>query len=188
MWLSASVERPRSIRKESKSSWTSGAASSRPDRRDARECAAVCHDCVWWQSRKKTGTTTGRCSARSSTARHISSPVRRSSRPGRHRATRCSSRVFMSFRTRPRGSSSRCSSPRLRRRREKGARPLEAFAYRYPEGESTYRRFLVHRTIFPRDFLTDFGFQPVRAESRVEIMRLDVGGVQRSSTASARPC
>ena len=43
--------------------------------------------------------------------------------------------------------------------RDKGAKALEAFAYRYPEGESTYERFLVHRTVFPRDFLADFGFQ-----------------------------
>jgi hypothetical protein len=46
--------------------------------------------------------------------------------------------------------------------RDKGAKALEAFAYRYPEGESTYERFLVHRTVFPRDFLADFGFTSVR--------------------------
>ena len=62
--------------------------------------------------------------------------------------------------------------------RDKGAKALEAFAYRYPEGESTYERFLVHRTVFPRDFLTDFGFQPVRAHGRVELMRLELGGLQ----------
>ena len=47
--------------------------------------------------------------------------------------------------------------------RDKGAKGLEAFAYRYPEGESAYERFHVHRTIFPRDFLSDFGFLTVRA-------------------------
>ena len=45
----------------------------------------------------------------------------------------------------------------------RGARPrharLEAFAYRYSEGESAYERFRVHRTVFPHDFLADFGFQ-----------------------------
>jgi hypothetical protein len=61
--------------------------------------------------------------------------------------------------------------------RDKGARALEAFAYRYPEGESTYERFLVHRTVFPRDFLADFGFQPVRAQGRVELARLELGGL-----------
>jgi hypothetical protein len=62
--------------------------------------------------------------------------------------------------------------------RDKGARALEAFAYRYPEGESTYERFLVHRTVFPRDFLADFGFQPVRIQGRVELARLELGGLQ----------
>jgi hypothetical protein len=61
--------------------------------------------------------------------------------------------------------------------RDKGAKALEAFAFRYPEGESTYERFLVHRTVFPRDFLTDFGFQIVRSEGRVELARLELGGL-----------
>jgi hypothetical protein len=61
--------------------------------------------------------------------------------------------------------------------RDKGARALEAFAYRYPEGESTYERFLVHRTVFPRDFLADFGFTVVRAQGRVELARLELGGL-----------
>ena len=42
---------------------------------------------------------------------------------------------------------------------DKGAKALETFAYRYPEGESQYERFQVHKTIFPRDFLSDFGFR-----------------------------
>lgn len=62
--------------------------------------------------------------------------------------------------------------------RDKGARALEAFAYRYPEGESTYERFLVHRTVFPRDFLADFGFFTVRAQGNVELVRLELGGLQ----------
>jgi hypothetical protein len=62
--------------------------------------------------------------------------------------------------------------------RDKGAKALEAFAYRYPEGESTYERFHVHRTIFPRDFLSDFGFLTVRAMGRVELVRLEFGGLQ----------
>jgi hypothetical protein len=62
--------------------------------------------------------------------------------------------------------------------RDKGAKALEAFAYRYPEGESTYERFLVHRTVFPRDFLSDFGFTTVRAQGNVELVRLELGGLQ----------
>ena len=62
--------------------------------------------------------------------------------------------------------------------RDKGAGALEAFAYRYAEGESAYERFLVHRTVFPRDFLSDFGFTTVRMEGRVELARLELGGLQ----------
>jgi hypothetical protein len=62
--------------------------------------------------------------------------------------------------------------------RERGARALEAFAYRYPESASSYERFHVHKTIFPRDFLTDFGFLTVRAHGRVELARLELGGLQ----------
>ena len=62
--------------------------------------------------------------------------------------------------------------------RERGAKAVEAFAYRYPEGESAYERFHVHKTIFPRDFLSDFGFLTVRVQGRVELARLELGGLQ----------
>ena len=62
--------------------------------------------------------------------------------------------------------------------RDKGAKALEAFAYRYPEGETVEERFLVHRTVFPRDFLDEFGFVTVRAQGRVELCRLELGGLQ----------
>jgi hypothetical protein len=62
--------------------------------------------------------------------------------------------------------------------RNKGAKALEAFGYRYAEGEPAYERFLVHRTVFPRDFLSDFGFLTVRAAGRVELCRLELGGLQ----------
>ena len=62
--------------------------------------------------------------------------------------------------------------------RDKGARALEAFAYRYTPDESEVERFLVHRTVFPRDFLEDFGFSTVRAQGRVELCRLELGGLQ----------
>jgi hypothetical protein len=61
--------------------------------------------------------------------------------------------------------------------KDKGAKAVEAFAYRYPEGESAYERFLVHRTIFPRDFLNDLGFLTVRSFGRVELARLELGGL-----------
>jgi hypothetical protein len=62
--------------------------------------------------------------------------------------------------------------------RDRGARALEAFAYRYPEHESTYERFFVHRTVFPRDFLADLGFETVRARGNVELARLELRGLQ----------
>ena len=62
--------------------------------------------------------------------------------------------------------------------RDKGAKALEAFAYRYAEGVSTFDRFVVHRTVFPRDFLADFGFEIVRFAGRVGLSRLELGGLQ----------
>jgi hypothetical protein len=62
--------------------------------------------------------------------------------------------------------------------RDRGAAALETFAYSYREGESLYERFLVHRTVFPRDFLADLGFRTVRSAGRIELVRLDFGGLQ----------
>ena len=62
--------------------------------------------------------------------------------------------------------------------RDRKAKAIETFAYRYPEGESPYERFLVHRTIFPSDFLADLGFYPVRWEGDVALARLELGGLQ----------
>ncbi|HUZ80676.1 MAG TPA: hypothetical protein VMU73_00380 [Gaiellaceae bacterium] len=62
--------------------------------------------------------------------------------------------------------------------RDRGARSLEAFSYRYPEGESAYERFRVHKTVFPQDFLSDFGFEVVRVAGRIGLSRLDLGGLQ----------
>jgi hypothetical protein len=61
--------------------------------------------------------------------------------------------------------------------RDKGAKALETFAYRYPEGESQYERFQVHKTIFPADFLADLGFRSLRRSGQVELARLDFGGL-----------
>jgi hypothetical protein len=62
--------------------------------------------------------------------------------------------------------------------KDRGGKALEAFAYRYPEGESAEERFLVHRTVFPSDFLADFGFRIVRRHGLVGLARLDLGGLQ----------
>jgi hypothetical protein len=62
--------------------------------------------------------------------------------------------------------------------RDRGAGALEAFSFRYAEGESSYERFRVHKTVFPQDFLADFGFQVLRASGRVGLSRLELGGLQ----------
>jgi len=62
--------------------------------------------------------------------------------------------------------------------RDRGVKAVETFGYRYPEGASAYERFLVHRTIFPSDFLADFGFYPVRWDGDVALARVEVGGLQ----------
>ena len=36
----------------------------------------------------------------------------------------------------------------------------------------------MHKTIFPSAFLADFGFLPVRTHGRVELARLELGGLQ----------
>lgn len=61
--------------------------------------------------------------------------------------------------------------------RDRGAKALETFAYRYREAESQYERFQVHKTIFPSDFLADFGFLTLRRAGNVELARLELGGL-----------
>jgi len=61
--------------------------------------------------------------------------------------------------------------------RDRGVPAIEAFAYRYAEGESAYERFRVHKTVFPADFLEDFGFRIVRSAGRVGLARLELGGL-----------
>ena len=61
--------------------------------------------------------------------------------------------------------------------RDRGIRAIETFGYRYPDGATSYERVLVHRTVFPSDFLADFGFYPVRWEGDVCLARLELGGL-----------
>ena len=61
--------------------------------------------------------------------------------------------------------------------RDGGYPAIEAFAYRYEEDDGLQARFLRHRTVFPRDFLSDFGFRTIRTAGRIELMRLELGGI-----------
>jgi hypothetical protein len=67
---------------------------------------------------------------------------------------------------------------------DRGYPALEAFAYRYGQGAEFGDRFLSHRTIFPVDFLRDFGFQPQRTAGRVELARLELRGLLPASEPS----
>jgi hypothetical protein len=69
--------------------------------------------------------------------------------------------------------------------RDRGVKALETFGYRYPEAETPYERFLVHRTVFPADFLADFGFYPVRWDGDVALARLELGGLQPAAEGRA---
>lgn len=103
---------------------------------------------VWWQTRRRTP---GWTALRRRRPCHLRLPPFRLAALGRAVAP-----------GRDRGS------------RGQDARALEAFAYRYREGTPAAERFLVHRTVFPRDFLADF--RSVRSVGRIELTRLDLGG------------
>jgi len=57
---------------------------------------------------------------------------------------------------------------------------VEAFALRHADGVPMVERFLGHHTLFDRMFLARLGFVQVRAEGRVALMRLELGGLERS--------
>jgi hypothetical protein len=66
----------------------------------------------------------------------------------------------------------------IREARLRSARALEAFAFRYREQEGFDERFVLHRAIFPHDLLADLGFVTVRNAGRVQLMRLELGGLE----------
>ncbi len=61
---------------------------------------------------------------------------------------------------------------------------LEAFAHRYREDTGLHARFMHHRTIFPSDFLRDFGFHTHRTAGRIELMRLDLRAIETAAERS----
>lgn len=62
---------------------------------------------------------------------------------------------------------------------------VEAFAYQYPEHEQAEeRRERRHHTIFPSEFLADFGFSPIRTSGRIALMRLELRGLLPVEDAS----
>jgi hypothetical protein len=62
--------------------------------------------------------------------------------------------------------------------RSRNVKALEAFAYRYGEDESLETRVIAHRAIFPHDLLADLGFFSLRSAGRVQLARLELGGLE----------
>jgi len=60
---------------------------------------------------------------------------------------------------------------------ERRVTAIEAFAFVHAAEAEFAERFLGHRTVFPRDFLADYGFATLRSAGRVELMRLELGGL-----------
>jgi hypothetical protein len=67
--------------------------------------------------------------------------------------------------------------------RSRGAAALEAFAYRYGEEDDFEQRLICHRAIFPHDLLADLGFVTIRRDGRVQLERLELGGLDPCAEA-----
>lgn len=62
---------------------------------------------------------------------------------------------------------------------------VDAFALRYSDEVSIAERFTAHQTLFDRTYLQRFGFQSVRANGQVSLMRLDLGGLEPGRAAGS---
>jgi len=67
--------------------------------------------------------------------------------------------------------------------RSRGAEALEAFSFRYSEEDDFEQRLILHRAIFPHDLLADLGFITIRSAGRVQLARLELGGLVPSAEA-----
>ena len=144
----------------------------------------VCHDCVWWQSRA--GRTAQGALDREGRGRlgRLGDALRRRRRPAARVDAVRAGGLFPRAAELPAGPPSRRRRARHVRlprrpveavgdavavpdRDRRGAGPRRGGAgdvrLPLPEGESTYERFQVHKTVFPRDFLADFGFRTLRS-------------------------
>ena len=179
--------------------------------RDAADDPSVCHACVWWQSRGGRATDKDRWMDRIEDDWGAWGTVYRDEHGNTLGSMQYGpAELFPRAAELPAGPPSEdavlvtcaylvaSSSPWVMQSlflaaigdaRDKGARALEAFAYRYAEGECAYERFQVHKTIFPRDFLSDFGFVTVRSSRSGSSSRgSSSAGFSRSPKARAPRC
>ena len=77
--------------------------------------------------------------------------------------TRCSSRAPTSSATRRRWVQKSLFLAAIGEARDQGAKRARGVRVPLPRARDAGERFLVHRTVFPRDFLEEFGFATVRA-------------------------
>ena len=105
--------------------------------------------------------------------------------PASHRAagrarratTRSSSRARTWSRRRAPGCCSRSSSRRSARHATAARAGSRRSPTATPRASPRYERFRVHKTVFPQDFLADFGFEVVRTSGRISLSRLELGGL-----------
>ncbi|MGL6277970.1 MAG: hypothetical protein ACRC50_00240, partial [Gaiella sp.] len=72
--------------------------------------------------------------------------------------------------------------------RDQGASAVEAFAYRYAPDADERQRFHVHRTVFPRDFLDEFGFTTLRTRGGSSSAGSSSAASRRSRRDAERAC
>jgi hypothetical protein len=65
--------------------------------------------------------------------------------------------------------------------RSRGAKALEAFSFRYSKEDDFEQRLILHRAILPSDLLADLGFVTIRSAGRVQLARLELGGLVPSA-------
>ena len=133
-------------------------AVARATRRPRRSVGSIASRTSGVSGGASTSTSTGGCSGRCSTARPSSSRERRIYPPAHQATTRCWSRARTSRRNGAEWAEKSLMLAAIGEARDRGAKAIEAFAYGYEEDATVAERYFVHRTIFPRDFLDDFGF------------------------------
>ena len=130
----------------------------------------------------------GRAGARLDAVRAGGSVPARYELPGGPRERRRDARHVRLPRRRRRapGCCSRSSSPRSARRATAARAASRRSRIATPRASPSYERFRVHQTVFPQDFLADFGFEVVRAAGRVGLSRLELGGLAAGRGGRAR--
>ena len=207
-WPKSSASRRRRRRESPPPDRLSDRAVAGLTARDARSAPSVCHDCVWWQSRGEPDGLEGALDRaaeddwgdwgtlyRDDDGRLLGSmqygPAQLFPRAADLPAgppsddavlVTCAYLVAAARRV-----GREVALPRGDRR---GARPgregARGVRLPLPGGRVDDERFLVHRTVFPRDFLDDFGFRRSARRAGSSSRRLELGGLAARRGGQAR--